>query len=190
MDWVYLAAFYDFDGWAGILQRKNHITPRIGFSSTDGEVVELARLFLNNHGIGLNVKVAVRDQNDPGRKGKPWKDCHIFVMGGAMDCLRTAENLVEFSLIDRKRVTLEKLIDAVKLMPGMIWKTREPEMRRLYWEEGYTQGDLAKHYGASRENIGYHMRELGIPRRSRRVRKRDEYGRYVRARAEQAIKRD
>lgn len=180
MDWVYLAAFYDFDGWAGIHEKKNHRTPRIGFSSTDGEVVQMVKQFLNSQGIGLEVNITIRNQEEPRRKGKPWKDCHIFGMGGAMDCLRTAEKLVEFSLITRKRIMLEDLIKMIPTMPGMIWKTRAPEMRRLYWEEGYTQGDLAKHYGASRENIGYHMRELDIPTRKGMVRKRDEQGRYVR----------
>jgi len=185
MDWVYLAAFYDFDGSAGVYNStyrgEDRINPRISFSSTDREVVEMVKQFLNSHGIGLYVNIIVRDESEPFRKGKPWKDCHTFMMGGAMDCLRTAEKLIEFSLIDRKRVMLERLIVVINSMPAMIWNNRESEIRRLYWEEGYTQGDLAKHYGSSRENIGYHMRELGIPTRPRSdlMRKRDEYGRFM-----------
>ncbi len=161
------------------------MNPRISFSSTDREVVEMAKQFLNSHGIGRYVNVNIRDESEPLRKGKPWKDCHTFLMGGAMDCLITAEKLIEFSLIDRKRAMLEELIVAINSMPAMLWKNRMPEMRRLYWEEGYTQGGLAEHYGTSRGNIGYHMRELGIPTRQRSdlMRKRDEYGRFMKSEA-------
>lgn len=157
MNWDYVAAFFDGEGYAGIYRhRTGGPSRRWGVANTDLAVLQEIQAFIDAGTISMVGHST----------GRQPRACYQLVVSRIDDLQRILPELLVRCRV--KRPAIELLLADLEgrtSRPKDAPRTDGAAIRRLYWEEGLSIVEIGRRMGVSPSAIQRYMDRHNIPRR-------------------------
>lgn len=169
IDWSYCTAYYEADGTAIILYDEiSGWRGMFNLVSTDEDVIKDLTKFLNKENITDNTYTM--------KKRGTWKKQYVIVISAHAELEKLVPKLVPYCHNERKR---KRLLQVLALVENKEWRDRKTRKRierikKMYWEDGMTQKEIAVVLSMHQANVSHFMITHGIPTRTRHGEKRVE----------------